>query len=353
MSAEFWVRSVSFVNDDVSVAIELSDEHGQYHKYAAQVFDFIARQEGLIAHNAAFETGVTYAMTGIKRTPLACTLAMSRYLANEGSPGQSWGLKDLATELLGRQYKGYDKDLPKSKDMAKAEWEKLGYYNQIDSHATWHLYKMMGEVIDEHEWGEAFRQFLREDFNNWLMLHFNSYVMGLYVDVEYAKGFLVEIEQEVEDREREILSHPDIAPYIREYNDAVAKVQEENLASKPKFTKKGDVSKNWLKAEAKLTLVRSTQHFNVSSSKQLAWLLYDKLDCEVLYTTDEGAPSTKKKALQENVKYGKMILDYRDSISYYKFLRSVISNTDDRGMIRINTKLPGTLTGRASSGAID
>ena len=353
MSSGFWVRSVSFVNDDVSCAIELADAEGNYYKYSAQVFEFIAGQRGLIAHNAQFEMGVTYAMTDQRIVPHVCTLAMSRYLANEGSPNQAWGLKDLASELLGEHYKGYDSVLPKSREMAKADWDVLGYYNQIDSHCTWYLYKMMAEVLDSHDWGTYFWQFLEQDFRTWLDLHFQSYINGLYVDVLYTESLLLEMEEEIEQRKLDIFNHEDIKPFVEEFNNKVVQAQQEKVDSKPKMTSKGDISKNWEKAATKLELIKNSQHFNLDSPSQLSWLLYNKLECPVDYVTDTSAPSTAKKALAENVKYGKMILDYRDTVSYFKFLRSVVSNTDKDGMIRINTKTPGTLTGRASSGSVE
>ena len=353
MSSGFWVRSVSFVNDEVSCAIELSDSEGNYFKYSSHVFEFIARQSGLIAHNALFEMGVTYAMTDHRITPHVCTLAMARYLANEGSPNQAWGLKDLASELLGEHYKGYDSALPKSREMAKADWEVLGYYNQVDSHCTWHLYKMMSDVVNSYNWGTYFWQFLEEDFSTWIDLHFQSYINGLYVDVSYTENLLVEMEDEIEQRKQDIFEHEDIKPFVDEFNLKVIQVQQEKLDSKPPTTSKGEVNKNWEKAALKLEMVRNQQHFNLDSPQQLSWLLYSKLDCHVNYVTKTGAPSTEKKALAENVKYGKLLLDYRDTVSYFKFLRSIVSNTDQEGMIRINTKTPGTLTGRASSGAVE
>ncbi len=355
MSSEFWVRSVSFVNDDVSVAVELSDESGNYYPFAGSVFNFLSRQRGLIAHNAKFEAGVTYAMTDVLQVPEFCTLAMSKYLANEGWDGQSWGLKDLAVDLLGQQYKGYDDKLPKSKEMAKADWDTLGYYNQIDSHVTWHLFKIMETSINDNKdtWGSHFWDFLEQDIHTWITQHTRTYIQGLMVDVQYTKEFIKQIEQEIEDRKHEIFSHEDIKPHVDYYNQKVIEAQENNLNSKNKFNKDGSLSKNWEKANTKLEIVKRYNHFNLDSPKQLGWLLYNKLDSEVIYTTDTGAPSTSKKALRENTKYGKLILDYRDTVSYYKFLRSVISNTTEDGLIRINTKTPGTLTGRASSGIIE
>lgn len=356
MAPGFWVRCVSFHNDEVSIAVELASTEGVYYPYAYELLDFLADQSGIIAHNAGYEIGCAYGMVGRTPTPHACTYALLALLACEGSPGQSWGLKQAAPELIG--WEKWDKDLGNKADLALLPFEQLGWYNQLDSAATWELYKICCETVDKHKaagemWAQIFWDYYREDFTDALMLQDEAYREGLYIDPPYVAEYLQQVEQEVDDTRRAFLEHPDIAPHIAAYDKAVVEEAERALRDYgKKYKLDGSETVNYQKAQIKVANLRGVGHFNLGSPAQLKWLFYDRLKCDVKIYTDTGAPSTDADALAAIPVYGKLLLNHRDVISQQKFLLALLDN-EENGVVRISIRLPGTITGRASAGSLE
>jgi DNA polymerase I-like protein with 3'-5' exonuclease and polymerase domains len=148
-------------------------------------------------------------------------------------------------------------------------------------------------------------------------------------------------------------------------------MKEVTLGLEPdKYNKKGEVSKAWLQWEAKRTKepeitgrwrqwqeklekVKTTQHFNLNSSDQLRWLFYTKLGYEpVVYTKSETdpQPSTGKDALPGFGELGKILKSYKDDVKLLQMVAAYIERCDDKGILRVQMKIPGTLSGRLSGG---
>ena len=235
MDPEFFVRSVSFHNDEVSCAIELSDPEGNYYPGARLLFQWLVKQPGLIAHNAGFEAGVLYAMTD-HYVPHQCTYALMAHVANEGSPGQRWGLKQLGEEVLG--WEDWSTGIPKSEQMAKLPFEQLGWYNQVDSAATWCLYKGIKDAVKGHDWEQIFWTYFDEDLATQLELQFEAYRDGLVIDVEYTKWYLSRSEEELHQAEQKILTHPDIKPYVDKVNAKTLEFIQSKIDAAPEFTRR-------------------------------------------------------------------------------------------------------------------
>lgn len=354
MSDEFWLRCVSFHNDTTSVSIELADSEGNYIEGASELLNWLAKQKW-IAHNAGYEQGCLYAVTGVLSTPYACTYGLLSQLANEGGDGQSWGLKRAAPELLGDHWRGWDDAIKDKKNMSKYPFEVLGTYNQIDSAATWGIYQLAEEAVDNNKdtWGKYFWNAHREDFISLLTLHTESYIEGLEVDLPYITNYIKDLEGEIEESTTSIFQHPKIKPFVDAYNKRI--LDEYDLVTKnydKKYKKDGSISVNYQKRLDKREEVAKTQHFNLGSSKQLSYLLYDCLKCEVYKLTDNGAKSTDEESLSTIPVFGNMLLDNRSLHSQLRFLQTIIDNHDNE-IIRVSCKLPGTITGRVSSGSIE
>lgn len=356
MAPGFWVRCVSFHNDEVSISVDLASTEGVYYPYAYELFEFLADQPGIIAHNAGYEIGCVYGMVGKTPTPHACTYALYMLLACEGSPGQSAALKQAGPELIG--WEAWDKDLGNKANLALLPFEKLGWYNQLDSAATWELYKICCRAIDEGKeageaWAQIFWDYYKEDFTNALMLQDEAYREGLYIDPEYVAGYLQQVEQEVEDTRRAFLDHPDIRPHIEAYDRAVVEEAERALQNySKKYRADGTETVNYQKAQKKAADLKGVSHFLLSSPQQLRWLFYDRLKCDVRIYTESGQPSTDADALATIPVYGKLLLNHRDAISQLKFLQALLDN-EENGVVRIPIKCPGTVTARCSAGTLE
>jgi len=345
---DFQVRSVSFHNDDISLAIELTYAQPEALR---RLWNFIARHEFLIAHNATFEAGVTFAKTGIIPNIAACTRGLAFQLAGEGSPGQSWGLKNLAKDLLGWEDWSREVDMG---NVMNLPWNLLGYYNQIDSAATWELFKLMKETVDKYKktWGQYFWEYHQNDFMNLVKLQVETYANGLNVDLASIASYQATVDQEIKDRLHEFLHTPEVKAGMTEFNNNAVLEYIQKLEETPKYTKAGTLTKAWERNQEKLAEAQETQHFNIDSGNHLKWLLYSYMKLVPPKKTKKGAPSVDYDALERIPIYGKLILDYRDSVSTYKFLRALTSNQKD-GVIRISIRTPGTVTGRCSSGEIE
>lgn len=345
---DFQVRSVSFHNDDISLAIELTYAQPPVLR---RLWNFIASHELLIAHNASFEAGVTFRQTGIIPNIAACTRGLAYQLAGEGSPGQSWGLKSLAKELLGWDDWSREVDMH---NVMNLPWNLLGYYNQIDSAATWELFKIMKETVDKYKgtWGKFFWEYHQNDFMNLVKLQVETYAHGLNVDLNSIKNYQATVDEEIKTRLFEFLNNSEVEGGITQFNnDAIAEYIN-TLNNTAKYTKDGKITKAWERNHEKLLEAQNTQHFNIDSSQHLKWLFYSYMKITPPKKTKKGAPSVDYDALERIPIYGKLILDYRDSVSTYKFLRALTSNQKD-GVIRIAIRTPGTVTGRCSSGEVE
>lgn len=345
---DFHVRSVSFHNDDISLAIELTYAQPETLR---RLWNFIASHEMLIAHNASFEAGVTYTKTGIIPNIAACTRGLAFQLAGEGSPGQSWGLKNLAKELLGWDDWSREVDMD---NVMNLPWNLLGYYNQIDSAATWELFKLMKDTVDKHKatWGQFFWEYHQNDFMNLVKLQVETYAHGLKVDLDNIARYQATVDEEIKTRLFDFLNNPEVKSGIDQFNrDAVAEYIT-TLENTPKYTKDGKIAKAYERNQEKLAEAQNTQHFNIDSSHHLKWLFYSYMKIIPPKKTKTGSPSVDYDALERIPIYGRLILDYRDSVSTYKFLRALTTNQKD-GIIRISIRTPGTVTGRCSSGEIE
>jgi hypothetical protein len=346
----FLIRSVSFHNDDISLAIEV------YNPYVKpetrdRLMRYIANHRGLIAHNAMFEAGVTFAVTGKIPAILCCTRALGMQLAGEGSPGQSWGLKVLAKDLLGWGDWSKGVDVKNAMDIP---WDVLGKYNQIDSAATWELFKIMRDVVTAHKstWGKFFWEYHQQDFMNLVDLQIEAYSNGLNIDETRTITYQGIVQQEIEDKRKDWYSHEIISQGVKVFNKSVVDELKGQLKKIPVTRKDGQVTKRWENAKSKVQEAETTMHFNIDSNTHLKWMLYDYLKLEAPKKTKKGEPSVDADSLERIPIYGEMILSYRASIAMFKFLRALLSNQKG-GIVRIPIKTPGTITGRCSAGEIE
>lgn len=354
MAPGFWVRCCSFHTDEISLCVELADEEGNYHPYAAEFFEWLASQPNMIAHNAGFEVGVIFAMTDIMPTPKVCTYALLAALMNEGSPGASWALKKAGPELL--QCEAWDQDVKGDKaNMAKLPFDALGWYCQQDSWATFELYKICCQAVEEHKetWGRFFWQWFEEDMTNIIMLQNEAYQLSLHVDTKYIKDYELKVDDEIKNCLREFFEHEDLKDHIDAFNRNVVSVVESEVNNYgSKFKKDGSVTVNYQKALDRLEKVRGENHFNINSTGHLKWLLYDRLQVECKFFTDSGGQSMDGDALEAIPKYGRLVINYRDADNKKRFLSALNDNSVD-GQVRISIRVPGTTTGRMSAGGLD
>lgn len=354
MAPDFGIRCVSFHNDEISISVEVrTSRDAAYLPFSFELFEWMTTLK-VVAHNAGFDVGALEAMTGVWNEPFACTYALLASLANEGSPGQSWGLKQAGPELL--TCEAWDKDVKGDKaNMSDLPWETIGWYNQQDSWATWELLKSCRIAVEEHydTWGRHFWQFHQEDMMNLVTLQGEAYREGLYVDVPYIKTYQATVEDEIAAALDRSYNHPDLQPHIEAFNDNVVQIAESEARNYPsKIKKDGEITINYQKKLDQLVEIRAAQHFNIGSPGHLKWLFYDRLKVDVKFYTDGGQPAMDADALEGIPIYGKLVINYRDADNKQRFLNALRDNSVN-GVVRVSVKTPGTITGRCSAGALE
>jgi hypothetical protein len=343
----FKVRSVALVNDNISLAIDLNTLN---KRVATRLWIWLANHTNLIAHNATFEAGVIYSQTGKIPSMSICTRAMAMALAGEGSLGQSWGLKPLAKDLFGLD--SWDNDLDMT-NMMEAEWLKVGEYNQIDTHVTWYLFKLMTSVIRENSstWGMYFMDYHQLDVMNMIQLQVESYIHGLHINGDHLDGYNKELDRRIAEKLYNFHSHPKVEAGIKEFNLNIICEMIDDIAKTKQFKKDGTVTKAYQDKQAQIAIAQCTSHFNINSNAHLTWLIYDYLGLTSTTKTDSGGKSVSADALAGIPEIGKLILEYREPLAMKKFVTSLANNLQG-GKVRIPIKAPGTVTGRCSAGEI-
>jgi len=290
----FWVRCVSFHNDNYSCSVQIRDEEGGQisAKHEEWLFEWLTYQEGTIAHNSTYECGVMMRATGKFVKPLADTFILAKALSNEGFLGQRWSLDFLAEHIL--DWLVYSKELDahlkekglKKGDMCHADWEVLGWYNQLDSAATWEIYKICQIVIKDHwdTWGQYFMQTHQEDHMSLLELQVAAYDEGLTIDTEALESYNRGLVEDIRDRKTDFFTHPKIAEVMQIWHKKILSDYTE-LEPKERRNNNGELHGQYINSykrwfDMKEQFIEDNE-FSLDSPAQLRWLAYQIFDVYV------------------------------------------------------------------------
>ena len=293
MADVFWARSVSFHNDEVSMAVQIRYENGDQidPKAEKRLFEFLGTQTGLIAHNATYDCGVLMRATKKFVRPLCDTLVAFKDLSNEGFVGQMWSLDYIVENIL--DWPVYSKELDihlKSKKLNKAtmchaDWGFLGRYNQLDSAATWNVYKRCIEIVDNHKesWGKFFWTRHNEDILNLLKLQIIAYKNGLNIETKKLSSYSEILDKEIADKKAAFFDHPKIKKAMVLWEDMVLKNYEDSKPV-PKYKANGELHGGYLRSlrlwEDRKEQFFKDNEFNLDSPKQLQWLITTIFDVQ-------------------------------------------------------------------------
>ena len=359
--------------------------------YVNSVFDILIDADcSLVAHNLFFEGQWTlrylkqnYDLVKWHR----CTYLSYKLLASEGWDGQTWGLKDAQTSLLGwkntnevrldewlvsnsyvtgsvskkflemtpeakleyygskenRNKKNQRKIKPDKGEMWRAPEAVLGEYCCLDAYSTRALWT---EVLEPAE-----RRFaVLPDFTTKYirLLHYlvKQKVRGIEVDVSKLREVLKEWELKSAQAMQDFLESDVVRPHAEAYLEAQMKTKY--FDKRPaKLKKNGEISKTYLNWQARRETVEADCRFNPNSNTQLAWLFYERLGYEVQKTTQTGDPSVDKQALPQLGEAGRLLHLYGVVDKERQYIEAAV-NIEIDGRIHPSFRVPGTLTGRLS-----
>ena len=360
----------------------------------ADLVRLLQTHQGLIAHNVYFDGGWVKRDLGQHANWLACTFGMYMQCASEGWEGQKWGLKEamvdvllwsdtneteLDTWLVENGYKKQN-NAPRKEEMWRAPASILGKYCVLDAEATYLLYtehllpvvKRFPKLADYH----------RLDFLPHVMVHIDQKIAGILTDRKHWVGYATELERAIIESEYNFREHPLVKPHVDAWEKGAL---EGFLATEPprykkkkerkepaRYTKSGDVSKNWLKWKAleeeppveslnwkrwydkKVGIefgIEPGYHFNLQSGDHLRWLMYDKLKHKVLLQTDSGMPAISEDALQSMGDVGHILIGRALKVKELSYVSDYIERVEHRPTIHPSFKMPGTVTGRLAGKA--
>lgn len=322
--------------------------------------------DGFLAHNAVFD--LSWAKLHGSSIPIyRCTATMFRNVSNEGYPGQSWSLKTAMTEVLGwkevnnLKLKDWLKtNNLKEKDMHLAPWDVIGPYNALDAGATYQLYNYINQRLFLSPFNEIMQGYWNCEIKTIINEISEQYVQGITIDKEKLRVNRDSLTKEMDDYYNHFVSQEEVAKGLLAYNQTI--VDELQKKEPTKFIANGEIGKNWIKFQEKLTMAKETNHFNVDSGTQLQWLFFDYLKITpgrfVEKKTSEGKrvktdnPSVDKKALPLLGSITRPLINYRKVRDVRKFATAML-NVSVNSKIHPFLTVSGTVTGRQSGGLRD
>jgi hypothetical protein len=359
-----------------------------------QLVRLLTEHKGLVAHNVYFDGGWIRRDLGGHANWLACTFGLYMQCASEGWEGQKWGLKEamvdvlmwtstneteLDTWLVENGYKKQN-NAPLKGEMWRAPASILGKYCVLDAEATYLLYtEHLLPIVRRFP---KLAEYHHRDFIPHVLIHIDQKISGILTDRDHWQTYATELERAIIESEHNFREHPLVAPFVQEFE--AAKLQE-FLATQParykkrkarsepaKFTKSGEVSKNWLKWEALEALpleeskvwqnweakrhrieigIEPGYSFNLQSGDHLRWLMYEKLKNKVLLQTDSGLPAISEDALQSMGDVGQILIGRALKVKELSYISDYIERVEMRPTIHPSFKMPGTVTGRLAGKA--
>lgn len=375
--------------------------------------EFIFSHPKLIAHNIYFDGGVLYSKYKKHPSWYVDTLSLYMQIANEGYAGQTHGLKDAQTKLLGwessneteldewlvtngwykgNRYKDESREhllhmyqtaatKPEKAEMWRAPVPILGKYCILDAESTYLLYtKILSPVTEEFS---ALDSYHKEKIIPLINLHIEQKIWGILMDKEGLVSRQQYLTKMIDEYSTKFITHSHVLPGIQQIESEMRyELQEKEperykkLKEPPKepakFTKSGqlsknwdkwntnrdkylvpEVSKNWLNWQEKWKLaVRGedpTYRFNLNSGLQLRKLIYEILQYPVEITTESGEPAIGIKALKKLDPPFDILIERNYLVKELTYISDYLERVEHRDTMHPSFRLPGTSTGRLSS----
>jgi len=290
-----------------------------------------------------------------------CTFGLFRQLATEGYNGQTWKLETFMRDVLGWEVSSkavMAEALARHKLTKETMWRLatiephlFGTYCALDAEAHLQAFEALADVIEQlGKPGQALKQYHTKDFLVEVKLLIEQQIRGSMLDVPKAQTYHDKLGRDIEAGLAEFLALEETAPAIAEYNMFCL---EKVLGKEPaKLTTAGKVSLNWSKWQARVKEAQLTNYFNSGSSKQLAWLFYDKLGYAPKKFTDGGSRSTDREVLPFLGAPGKLLSKVKKMQKEQMYVAAGLAKQRD-GIIHHACKSVGTVTGRLSGGYED
>lgn len=350
------------------VGIGLADRNGCFYldwegiEPAAREYLFqVLRSRPLTSFNVQFDGGFLWAKAGLGWLNWSmCSFGLFRQLATEGHDDQMWNLETLERDVLGWDISNklemtealVRHGLNKSTMwmLAKLEPELFGRYCALDAEAHLQGFEVLADAVSGLGVpGAVLREYHSGDFLTEVRLLIEQQLRGITIDVPKLTSYAEKLQTEIDTGLSGFTTHPDVAPIVAEYNQAV--VDEIVKAEPPKFRKDGEITARWEKWKEKVADAKRQTFFNPGSPKQLSWLFYERLGFQPRKWTDDTrkTPSTDKEVLPFLGEPGKLLSKTKKKQKELSYVTAGLMKQRD-GVIHAQCKSVGTVTGRLAGG---
>lgn len=348
---KLWMRCFAVADQDEVIAVDCKDCDKDDWQWFC---DWLVIQP-LIVFNMLYEVPVLKMLIKAWITPVMDCYMLMKFLGGPHSSDSMvrHGLKAAMVEIFGWE----KNDTPLKAYMQEncftwanvrdIDWDILAKYNALDADATWRLYEYFKDLSEKHwtTWGKFLPDWHRDDCINAGMMQAESIVQGLKINESNLAEYTEECRTKKQELYSRFMNHELLSPYITEYNQAVIAQIADTMPNE--VTKTGKANKNWIKKQDKLKEYQAINHFNISSAKQLAWLLFEKAGFKPIKFGASG-PSVDKETQQSLGEPGKLLLGHKAVTTELKFLDQLRSNNTS-GRLHPKVIFPGTDTGRVVS----
>lgn len=369
--SDSYIVGIGFANQDVTLYVDLraiTDDGVLFLE------DYIRTRAKLTAFNVKFDASFLYPIFGWLNWDMD-TYGMYKQLSNEGYENQSWSLETAQLNYLGwpetnkteMEMELIERGLTKA-DMWQLPAEVLGKYCALDAAAHWQLYEELQADLAAMPFAEPTLKFHCGEYLTMVKLLVEQQSRGILINKPGLARHYNHLIIKADEYANKFLSHPNVAPYIQNYNEE--QINLHKAKEPPKTIKSGEPSTRWDNWANKHKEVKATQHFNLNSKKQLGWLFYECLYKVIKSTrdmthldvdgrvyeiekTDGGANSVSKKVLALFGEPGMLLLEYNKLLKEQGYVEAARELTRDSDVIRPDYNSFGTVTGRLSGGSDD
>ena len=361
---------IGLANAQYCLYLDLRGASEAVVEYTKRFLDSVS----LTSFNVKFDGGFLQQFTGKWLNWVGCSYGMFRYLATEGFPGQEWGLEVAQRCILGWQESNKTvladtltaRQLTKA-DLWQVEAEIVGPYCAGDADAAWQLWEYFTQVCKRPGF-DYLMKFHQREFLTLVQLLVEQQFRGMAVDKEQLTTYQAGLHQRIQLTMNSFLTHPQVAPHIEAYNQAV--MDKWKLSEPSRTVKSGAVAKNWEKWLERGKTVVADMGFNPNSKQQLAELFYKKIFSIARETpemvvvtvegkqievekTEGGALSVKKQILPVFGSPGAVLMQYNKLVKESGYVRAANGLLELRPTIHPEMNSAGTVTGRPAGGEAD
>ena len=351
LAPHFRLIGLGLANADLSFYISLENLSPEVEVWLK---DWITSVR-LTCFNAMFDCTAILLWTGKWPRIELDSYALFKQLANESYPGQSWSLEVAIDTVLGWEVSNKtalaaalaERGLKKS-ELYKLPVEVVGPYCAMDADAAWQLAEELIDVCNARQL-ESLKKLHQREFLTQVRLLAEQQIRGMRVDREQLTTYRAELAQRIALAMSAFLSHPEVAPHIREYEAAIHATW---MASAPApTTKTGKVAvrfEKWQAREAELP------KFNPNSKTQLRWLFFDRLKLQPILYTKSGLPEVSKKTLPSLGEPGGFLNKYNLLVKELGYVDAWLEKSSSDGLLHPAFKSMGTVTWRlGGSGGVN